>query len=414
MKPLFIFLGFLLHSMNIYADEQHTHDHENKAKDTPALRWNMQGLMSIGTSNVENDILMSLQKGTHDPQKSGFNLQHIGLSVDFMIDSSTKLAVALQANDEEFGLEQLYLKTDHYQPITLKVGYFASAFGRLNADHHGNFWLDYPVINARLLGGEGTRGMGIELAHQLPVNWSSQISFSIQNADDETAISFLGEGHSHGDDDQGHQHINTEEYPFYDGVGGTPIVRTKSSQISDFLYTLRSTQQWQPSSSLTVNWGLSGMMGANRAGKNSKTYLYGTDLTVIIHLTPTNTLTWQSEWMQRHFQVGAYQDDIMTIKNNTLKDSGFYSQLLYQFHPQWKIGLRYDDATGDHALFYGQRTQDELRSDRYRISSLLTWSAWRPLTFHLQHNYDVADFTDKKASTVWLGASWTWGMGHHE
>jgi hypothetical protein len=413
MKYLFIFLGLFVPSASVYAHEQH--QHETTDSNTSELRWQLEGLMSVGHSTAEKDLLTALQNGAHDPQKTGFNLQHIGLSVDFVISSATALSLGLQANDEEFGVEHLYLQTDVYKPIALKVGYFAADFGRLNADHHGGGWLDYPVVNARLLGGEGTRGTGIQMATQLPLDWLSRLSFSIQNANDESAVSFLGEGHTHGDDEHNtHAHINTEAYPFYDGVGGTPIVRTRSSQIKDLLYTFRSSQHWQPRSQLAVNWGISAMTGANRAGYHSKTYLYGTDLTVIFQLPHAQMLTWQSEFIQRHFEVGAYQDDIITIKNNTLKDSGFYSQLLYRFHPRWMFGLRYDKATGDRALFTEQRAQDDLRSDRFRISSLLTWSPRREVTFHVQHNYDDADFMTENAHTIWLGLSWKLGAKHHD
>lgn len=417
MKYSLIFLGLLIQTSSIYAHEQNEHHHPNHPnidKNLPVLQWQLEGLMNVGTSSVENDTIILLQNGAHDPQKTGFNLQYVELSLDFIINSITKFSAAVQADDEEFGVERLYLVTTIYQPMALKVGYFAADFGRLNA-HHGENWLDYPVINTRLLGGEGTRGTGIQLTNQLPVNWPAQISLSVQNADDATAVSFLGKGHSHGDEEQTtHNHINTEIYPFYDGVGGTPIVRTKSNQINDLLYTFRSNQQWQPLSSLTVNWGISGMMGANRAGNHSKSYLYGSDLTMIAQLAHAQTLTWHSELTQRQFKVNSYQDDIITIQNNTLKDWGFYSQLLYQFHPQWNIGVRYDYATGDKSLFNGQRAQDYLRSDRFRISSLLTWSPRQEVILHLQHNYDDADFMPENAHTIWLGLSWKLGTKHHD
>lgn len=409
MRYLFIFL-----SLSFYTSFVNAHGQQPSEEDKPSLQWQLEGMMSLGTSSAETDELTALQSGAHDPQETGFNLQNVELSVDFIVDSKTKFSAGLQADDEEFGLEHLYLETTFYAPLTAKIGYFAADFGLLNA-HHTENWLDYPVINARLLGGEGTMGTGLQLAAKLPVNWHSQLSFAVQNANDETAVSFLGEGHSHDEEESAtHTHVDTTAYPFYDGVGGTPIVRTHSNKIKDLLYTLRFNNQWQVLPQLALDWGLSGMIGANRAGESSKTYLIGTDLTLHWQLNQQQRVIWQTEWMQRHFEVGAYQDNSITIQENTLKDWGFYSQVLYQFHPQWAAGIRYDYASGDKALFSGQRAQDNLRSDRFRISPLLTWSPLEQIALHLQYNYDDADFMTENAHTVWLGLSWQLGADHDD
>ena len=65
-------------------------------------------------------------------------------------------------------LEEAFAKTTSLPfGLQAKMGFFLTEFGIMNPTHpHAWDWIDQPVIVTRLLGGEGTQGIGypVELA----------------------------------------------------------------------------------------------------------------------------------------------------------------------------------------------------------------------------------------------------------
>ena len=56
--------------------------------------------------------------------------------------------------------------------LQIKAGQFFDAFGRINATHpHTWEFADSPIVNGRLLGADGLRGVGAQIAWTLPVPW---------------------------------------------------------------------------------------------------------------------------------------------------------------------------------------------------------------------------------------------------
>lgn len=378
----------------------------SSAQPTPSPRLMDAALVlnaAAGCSNQTDTTEAMLQSGAHDPKKCGFSLQSTELSLSGAVDPYFSMNANVLYSDEHVELEEAFATTSSLPwGLQIKGGYFLSPFGAINASHPHNWaWMDQPVIASRILGSDGTRGAGASISWMLPGSTESRLIIGAQNADDDSMSSFLGAGH-HGEEEHDHAADEAET-----GMGGAPVVEREVSGGRDLLWhgrmettgTLGSSSQWR--------FGLSGMYGPNSSGNNASTRILGADLR--LKWLPGNNfrgapaVLWDSEWMQRYYAVAAYQSEAGDVPGNTLKDSGYYTQLQYRFHPQWAAGLRYEHASGSGEQPGQPRSADWQRNDRTRISPLLTWAPTHFSRLRLQYNHDDADSLSGRAHTVWLG-----------
>lgn len=401
---------------------------------TSGFDISLSTLMAAGCSDATSAELEQLQAGGHDPKKCGFNLQAAELSLIGNVDPFTRLVSHIVFMPGHVELEEAYASTTALPAaLELKGGYFLTEFGKRNAQHgHSSDWLDQPIIAGRLLGEDGLRGAGVRLSWLMPTRYYSQLSFGIQNADDDSMVSFRGTGHQHGEDSgHGHQHDSEHEHAHdeheesegeaaqdlsFDGPGGSLQTEYRIRNPQDLLYLLRWHQGWDFGAEHSVQWGLSGLLGPNASGRHSKTRIYGTDFEY--RWQPSHNfrgapyLSWQTEWMQRRFEVEAFDDEHQGYGNSELIDQGYFSQIKYQFRPDWSLGLRFETAQGKQELAGHARQQDWQRSDRSRWSPVLSYRPSHFSRIRLQYNHDRSDqLADDKhrANTLWLGFDFVLG-----
>jgi hypothetical protein len=307
-----------------------------------------------------------------------------------------------------FELEEAFLTTQKLPwKLQFKGGQFFTEFGRINPTHpHAWHWLDQPVINTRLFGPDGMRGPGYRVSWLTPLPWYSQIYFGMQNANGETMSSFLANSEF------------AEERP----IGGYPFTGRQVKTLKDVTYLARVENSWNLSETVTSKLGFSGVYGPNYTGPHGDTWIYGTDL-VVKWRPAKNYQGWpflllESELMGRTFR--ALPQDNLTVPGNILKDWGFYTQLLWGFHPRWAVGVRGEYARGaganvafnDNTGTFGfvSRNTDPFRDNRYRISPLLVWHPSEFSRLRLQYNHDWAAYLPgKTADTVWVGVEFLYG-----
>jgi hypothetical protein len=374
----------------------------------------MDTLVAGGWSTADDAELEVLQGGAHDPRRRGFTLQQAELSLTGAVDPYFTGETHIIFTDSSVELEEAFLTTQAL-PYGLQVeaGQMLTEFGRINPTHpHAWDWLDQPVINTRLFGGDGLRNPGVRAGWLLPLPWFAQFHVGAQNAGGETAISFLGEGggsggHDHGGEEEG------EEEPMT--IGDRPVVSRNVENLGDLLYLTRLENGFTLTDSLSASLGVSALYGPNSSGSHARTYVYGTDL--IAKWRPADNfrgypfVTWQSEVMGRNFGADAVDDEhVGELPSTTLYDWGLYSQLLYGFRYGWAAGLRYEYAAGSGASV-GGREADPFRDDRHRISPLLSWRPTEFSRLRLQYNLDRAGHLhDDWESTVWLGVEILYGQ----
>ena len=213
---------------------------------------------------------------------------------------------------------------------------FFTEFGRINPTHpHAWKWLDQPIINTRLFGPDGMRGPGYRMSWLTPLPWYSQLYFGMQNANGETWSSFLSNDGI------------VADRP----IGGYPFTDRPVKTLKDMTYLARVENSWDLSKTVTTKLGVSGVYGPNYTGPHGDTWIYGADL--VVKWRPDKNyqgwpfLLFESEIMGRTFRADrsfftpgdpvAGTPDIF-IPGKTLRDWGFYAQLLWGFHPRWAVG----------------------------------------------------------------------------
>jgi hypothetical protein len=352
-------------------------------------------------STATDPQIERLQAGDHDPKRRGFTLQQAEVSLFGAVDPYFNAEAHIVFKEDGVELEEAYGTTTQLpDQLQLKAGYYLTEFGRTNPQHpHQWPWLDQPVVNSRLLGPDGNRGVGARLSWLAPLPWFSEFFAGAQNPDDPTEFSFEG-----GDVDANGQLI---------AIGGRPGFAHPTRSMADLLYALRWVNNWELPEQVMLQLGASGAFGPNSTGAAGRTALAGADLLVKWRERQRGipNLLWQTEVIARRYHADDAIDPVSAaaIPAATLKDWGFYSEAVIGFDPRWAGGLRFDYATGSgdsYEIGTGavSRATDSTRDDRWRLSPLVTFNATEFSKIRLQYDYDHAEFLPKHdAQSVWIG-----------
>ncbi len=222
----------------------------------------------------------------------------------------------------------------------------------------------------RVFGGDGNRGLGVEVSWLTPLPWFVELSASATQAEErDTARSFYG------DNDRG------VENP------------------GDLLYVTRLEQFFPLGDDWSIYWGLSGAFGPNSAGPDSRTALYGSDL--YVHFRPISSggytlVTWQTEAIHRRRQLP-----------ELVYDTSGYTQLFVRFAQRWGAAGRYEYGSPSFNSA-GSRTVDTLDPDwfgtRHRVAANITHWPSEFSRFRLQGSSDIPSWRDKPIWAVFLAA----------
>jgi len=322
--------------------------------------------------------LSNVQVGDHDPQQRGFNARNAEIAIDGAVDPCfegfANIVLKLDNNNEtEIELEEAFLQTTGLPyGLQLKGGQFFDAFGRINATHpHTWDFADSPLVNGRLLGPDGLRGVGAQISWTVPVSWYSQVLFAVQNGRGGTGYSFRNPG---------------DDGVFY----GRQTIDREQSALRDFVFVPRWENSFNLSETQTVLIGASGAFGSNDTGPHSDTQIYGGDLLYKWKSARAEGgfpfVKWQTEAMYRRFEAGRGLDDSFPAAE-TFDDWGAYSQVLWGFKKGWVVGIRGDYLHMEDSPF----TDDIARQTRSRISANLTWYPTEFSKIRLQYNHDFLE-----------------------
>jgi hypothetical protein len=298
------------------------------------------------------------QTGAHDPVANGFNLQALELSLGAAVDPyfrfDSHIVFAL------FGVEveEAYATTlDLGWRSQARVGQFLTRFGRQNATHpHSWDFVDQPLALGRVFGGEGNRGLGLELSYLAPLPWSVELVGSVTGATGEgTARSFYGA-----------EDLGVEDP-------------------RDLLAVVAVKQFFELSADWSLALGTSFATGPNASGRENRSEVYGADLYLkfrpLVNDSETSVAL-QSEWLYRRRQV----------PEDVLADVTGYAQLVYHFTRRWSTAARYEygSATYDNDGAVAVDPLDpEWTQGRTRVSANLTHAPTEFSRFRLQGSRDV-------------------------
>ena len=383
-------------------DEHDEHDEEGHIR-ARLLDLSLNIMTAAGTSTSTNSELRDLQLGNHDPRRRGFTLQQAELAFAGAIEPFFAGEAYIVASDEIVELEEAFLRSLFLQPwFEMKAGYFFTEFGRINSQHpHRWRWLDQPVAVGRILGGEGMRGVGGRVAGGFELPWHSRWLFAVQNADDPSMSSFLGEGHVHDGE-------TVEET-----VGGWPRNERDTRALGDLLYSFRWENEIGIGDEVGIEIGASFAYGPNATGETGRTWLAGGDL----------MLEWESgeafvrvegEVLYRYFQAnGAELGGGEVLDAAVLGDWGAYVEITGSPIHECYFGLRLDHASGFRS---GEevRKEDPLRDNRWRISPVASYRPIEEVQITLQYNFDHTQHLGGDTShSVWIGVRVLFGIHKH-
>lgn len=383
----------------------------------PTLRLldlGLTGVFSVGGSTEPDHSLRLIEAGGHDPSKRGFNIQgfELGLSgaVDPYFAAYGNIEVGLDelTGETEVELEEAFAVTRSL-PFGLQVkgGHYFTEFGMINPTHpHAWDWMDIPVINARIFGGDGQRAPGAQISWLVPVPFYLNAMVGAQNAVGENMPSFLA---------------NSEVYSVR-AIGGRPFFDRNFNGPAELVYFARLETSANITQTLTTKMGVSSLFGPNATGTSGKTRVLGADFLAKYvaknNFRGTPYVKFQGEFIYRDFKADAFNDiqdptdgtDDIFYPRDHLKDFGFYAQILWGLSPRWETGLRYDYATGSGESV-GGRGIDALRDDRSRISPLITYKPTEFSRLRLQANVDNADHltSDDTVFSLWFGLDFILG-----
>jgi hypothetical protein len=320
--------------------------------------------------------LSQLQVGEHDPQQNGFNARNLELALNGAVDpyfeGFANIVFKLDnGNETGVEVEEAFGQTSSLPyGLQLKGGQFFTPFGRSNPTHQHTWdFVDAPLIQGLLLGPDGLRGVGAQLAWVAPTPFYLQAMLAVQNGQGGTGYSFRNGG---------------EDETFY----GRPTIERATSSVSDLVFAPRLEASFDLSSTQTILGGVSAAFGPNGTGEDSQTQIYGLD--VFYKWKPSNAaggwpfVKWQSEAMVRRFEAGRGLADAFPV-DEVFNDWGAYSQVIWGFHKGWAVGLRGDYVDIEDSAV----TDDPQRQSRVRLSSDLTWFPSEFSKLRLQFNHDL-------------------------
>ncbi|MDO8139915.1 MAG: hypothetical protein Q6358_00310, partial [Candidatus Brocadiales bacterium] len=162
------------------------------------MNISFDGLFSAAGSTAED--LETLETGGHDPIQRGFTVQNLETVFEGAIDpyfkGQSNIVFQIDKDGESFlEVEEAYL-TSMSLPLNLQVksGTFFTEFGRLNQFHpHAWDFADQPLVNGRFLGPDGMRNPGVRLSWLAPTDNYTELFFTVQDSQGETAHSFRNE-----------------------------------------------------------------------------------------------------------------------------------------------------------------------------------------------------------------------------
>lgn len=339
-----------------------------------------------------------LQLGDHDPIKRGFSLPNAEIALDGAVDpyfrGFANVLLKLDANNEtSVELEETYLQTISLPAnLQAKGGQFLANFGRQNTQHpHQWGFVDLPVILTRTFGPEGLRNPGVQGSWLAPTPFYTEAFLGVFDGRGSSAFSFR----------------NT------DPVHGRESTDRQLRGFGDLLYVPRLASSFDLSDSQTLLAGVSAALGPNNTGTGAYSQVYGVDW--YWKWKPARArggfpfVSWQTEFLWQRFEAG--EDVAAGLPAETLRDWGFYSQVLWGFQPRWVAGLRGDYADGNSAA---ADAGDVFRGRRTRVSPNLTFYPSEFSKLRLQYNYDHGELFGEDHS-VWLQVEFLLGAhGAHK
>lgn len=326
-----------------------------------------------------------------DPGSRGFALGESEISLSASIDQLFYGNVLVGFHENEVEVEEAFIQTLALgRGLTVKAGRFFSAIGYQNALHpHAWDFYDAALVQRTLLGNNyGDDALQLTWIAPLPV----LLELGGELGAGRTLPGSFEEHTELAEVDRNENGIGA--YTLFARIGGD--IGTSNSYRLGVSYLDSSTGD-EPFAlaDFDTRTGLEN-------GYTGDVQLYGVDL--VWKWAPDGNagqrnLKLVAEWMQLE-RDGDFTFDVpgaAITDGFKLRQSGWYAQGVYQFMPQWRVGLRYDRL--DAGSFSGGANEANVPDVDYapwRWSAMADWNPSEFSRIRLQYNHDRSreDVTD--------------------
>lgn len=229
------------------------------------------------------------------PEEGGLSVQEFEIRMSANVDAYFRADVTLAIpGTEGVELEEGYLETIGLPNVTLRAGKFFSSFGKHNALHtHAFPFVDGPIAQERILGGEGLNEIGVRASLLLPASWFSELDVELLDGTNE----------------------------LYNSSGS-----------SDYVYAASWRNLWDLTDESTFE--IAGSAGTGKNEADAFTQIYGLDATYKWRASrgSQRSVIAQIEYLRAHLDDGT----------DTEKAGGLSTHLMLQTSRAWWIQGRYD------------------------------------------------------------------------
>ncbi|MCK9491615.1 MAG: hypothetical protein M0Q24_05960 [Sulfurimonas sp.] len=339
-------------------------------------------LEHLEVPGVAHGLLGSHSHDDHDHAtynaSNGFNLNYAELVLSSSVDPFFTMDGVFHFSENGVEIEELYFTTTALGYGTrVKGGKFNSNFGYLNEQHH-HYWdfTDMPLVYESFLGMHGINEKGAQFQWTAPTSTYLMLGAEVLQGENEQMF--------------GNGEIDLT------AIGGTEIEAADAPSL--FIAYAKASFDIGDT---TILGGLSYAQGksridhmkdANAHAFSADSKIYGADLVIKHYFDSYSSLKWQSEWLMRDMDGKMYNAAKPNGVNLTKEQAGLYSQLIYAYDQNWKVGARYDTIYQNDVKTAGTNQNMPTNMDKY--SAMIEYSTSEFARFRLQYDRNNALYND--------------------
>ena len=330
--------------------------------------------------------------------EDGFNFNYAELVIGASVDKYFDLKGVFHLSEDDFEIEEAYATTRSLPyHLQLKLGKFKSDFGYLNNKHRHNYnFYEIPLVYQALLGDHGLNEVGAQLQYVFPA--PHYIMMGIEALEGDNEQSFGTEGFMGVEDaDQPNLWLGYIKTSLDIG-GGTMLAGVSMAKGDTRIDHLEDEE------------------GAHAF--TGETTLYGADLTYKYYFAADHAITWQSEYIYREMDGTKYlPNDTGDAWANEIalnkEQSGYYSELVYQYDKNWRAGVRYS-ALNQNDITANSMMKD-MPDDMYVTSAMFEYNPTEFSRVRLQynHNSSLYDEDGEKNNKDEIVLQFNYAIGAH-
>ena len=332
----------------------------------------------------------------------GFNLNYAELTIGASVDKYFDLKGVFHLTEDNFEIEEAFATTSSLPyHLRLKLGKFKSDFGYLNNKHHHNYnFSDMPLIYSALLGDHGLAEQGFQVQYVLATSQYVMVGLEALKGENERTFGQAGftigtDGHDHKEEEHGeHEEEGHEESLTTVDDGKFPGIFVA--------YAKTSFDIGQGTLLAGASMAKGDFRENHQEDENPHTFhgtstLYGVDMTYKHYFAADHAITWQSEYLFREMDGTKYVENAAHGEwmGSSLKkeQSGFYTELIYQYDKNYRAGLRYSAISQNEITANGN--VKETPEDMYVASAMLEYNPTEFSRIRLQYNHDSSLYDEE-------------------